>query len=173
MDLECAETMVFDLELADEPPSPAIASRSSSVTSSPYGGIITDSSDAENSPMRPFFPSAADSPVGMDAPSAEAARRLASKALDSSRRPRPLPMRPLLSSVAEESHRSTPPPLSALALQLQLWSADERAQSPAPRRPTPGSVAEGKVRGGQPVGVWPGEKVRGGVGAWPRLAQVA
>ena len=36
-----------------------------------------------------------------------------------------------------------------------------------------GSVAEGKVRGGQPVGVWPGEKVRGGVGAWPRLAQVA
>ena len=62
-------------------------------------------------------------------------------------------------------------PLSALALQLQLWSADERAQSPAPRRPT--SVAEGKVRGGQPVGVWPGEKVRGGVGAWPRLAQVA
>ena len=82
-------------------------------------------------------------------------------------------MRPLLSSVAEESHRSTPPPLSALALQLQLWSADERAQSPALRRPTPGSVAEGKVRGGQPVGVWPGEKVRGGVGAWPRLAQVA
>ena len=59
------------------------------------------------------------------------------------------------------------------ALQLQLWSADERAQSPALRRPTPGSVAEGKVRGGQPVGVWPGEKVRGGVGAWPRLAQVA
>ena len=66
-----------------------------------------------------------------------------------------------------------PPPLSALALQLQLWSADERAQSPALRRPAPGSVAEGKVRGGQPVGVWPGEKVRGGVGAWPRLAQVA
>ena len=56
---------------------------------------------------------------------------------------------------------------------LGHWSADERAQSPAPRRPAPGSVAEGKVRGGQPVGVWPGEKVRGGVGAWPRLAQVA
>ena len=167
MDLECAETMVFDLELADEPPSPAIASRSSSVTSSPYGGIITDSSDAENSPMLPFFTSTADSPVGMGGAA------IASKALDSSRRPRPLPMRPLLSSVAEESHRSTPPPLSALALQLQLWSADERAQSPALRRPTPGSVAEGKVRGGQPVGVWPGEKVRGGVGAWPRLAQVA